>query len=188
MLNLFTLNDEWRVVIQPETLFLKPFKEVMDKYKNREDGLIELAYVYYMVDFRSDFDDIADYEVKSKRILESLDGSDRIKIDMITQNAIDFYVDRQPSISLRHLESIKRSLTSLQNVLDDINLTSTYTDKDGNRVEVYDTLALNRIAGIIKESPKIIAAVKEMEKQVRVELQESSKHRGTGEKSIYEDE
>ena len=190
MLNLFSLDENWRVVIKPETLFLKPFEDVMKKYKNRETGLFELGFIYYMVDYRSDFSDITNPEVRKEKILETFgDRAKDLKIDKVTDKAIKLYEERQPSISLRHLESMKKALTNLQESLDAIDLAMMVTDAiTGELKPVYDTMALKRITDIITASPKLIASIKEMEKQVRTEIQENTKHVGSGEKSIYEDE
>lgn len=188
MLNLFTLDEDWRVVIKPETLKLKPFKAVMDKYTDREIGINELTLVYFMADWRSDFDDIVDLNRRQAEILNSLADSDKIKVDVITEKAIEFYNERQPSISLHHLNSMKKALHSLQKSMDSIDLEMQVTDAiTGELKPVYDTMDLNRITGMIEKSPKLIAALKEVEKQVKIELQENTSHRGSGEKSIYED-
>ena len=111
MLNLFSFNDDWRVTIKPEALILKPFGDVVSKYKNREDGLLELGYVYFMVDYRSEFSDIIDLEERKEKILETFgDDASKIIIDSTTQKAIELYEERQPSISLRFLESMKKAL------------------------------------------------------------------------------
>ena len=189
MLNLFTLDADWNIIVSPEALSLLPFKNVMDKYKEREYGIAELSYLYFMVDYRSDFNDLVNDEERSEKILESLAESDKIKIDEVTESAMEFYKGRQPSISLRHLESMKKALHNLQEALEGINLSIQVENAVTGEIEdMYDTLALNRITGIIEKSPKIIAAIKEMEKQVKTELQENNAHRGSGEKSIYEDE
>lgn len=188
MLNLFDLDENSQVIVLPEAYFLKPFADIRDKYKDIYLATVELGYIYFMSDYRSDFDDIVDEDIKSEKILETMgDVSKKIKIDKKTQKAIEFYKERQPSISLRYLESMKKSLKSLQDALEEVNLTKTYYDEYQNSIEVYDTLALNRITDIIKKSPEIIKAIKEMEKQVKIELQENESHRGSGDKSIYED-
>lgn len=187
MLSLFELDEGWKVVIRPETLTLSPFKKVMDKYKDREIGLMELSFVYFMADWRSDFNDIIDIKEREKNIIESLALADKIKLDSVTQKAIDFYNERQPSISLHHLNTVKTVLDNLQKALRDIDMSKTIRDEDGVEIDLYDTLAMNRITGIIEKSPKLIAAVKEMEKQVKTEIQENTSHRGSGEKSLYED-
>ena len=189
MLNLFTLDSDWNIILAPEALSLLPFKRVVDKYKQREYGIVELSYIYFMVDFRSDYNDLVDEKERSEKILESLAESDKIKIDKVTENAIEYYKERQPSISLRHLESMKKALHNLQESLNNIDLSMQVMDENtGELKPVYNTMDLNRISSIMKDSPKIIAAIKEMEKQVKTELQENNAHRGSGEKSIYEDE
>jgi hypothetical protein len=189
MLNLFEYDDKWGVQVKPEAVLLEPFAKVFDKYKSREDALHEFGYIYFMADFRSDFNDLVNLKNRSEKVLETMgDNASKIKVDDVTKKAIDFYVERQPSISLRHLESMKKALTSLQESLDSINLSMEVRNAITDELEpVYDTMALKRITDIITISPKLISSIKEMEKQVKVELQENSKHVGSGEKSTYED-
>jgi len=188
MLNLFSVDEEYNLIILPETLALIPFRNVIKKYRSREYAKAELTYIYFMVDYRSDFKDLIDKEVRSEKILEVIYNGSKIIIDKVTEKAIDFYNERQPSLSLRHLESMELALYNLQQALSKIDLMQVIKDDEGNETEIYDTLALGRITTIIKESPKIIAAIKEMEKQVKTELQENTTHRGSGQKSIYEDD
>jgi len=190
MLNLFEYDDKWGVKVKPETALLKPFKKLFDKYEDREHALIEFGYIYYMTDFRSNFNDIVDLKIRSEKVLETL-GDDKVKVrvDSITEKAIEFYNELQPSISFRHLESMKKALVSLQKSLDNINLSMEVKNAITEELEpVYDTMALKRITDIITISPKLISSIKEMEKQVKIELQENSKHVGSGEKSTYEDD
>ena len=187
MFNLFYLDHDYEVQIRPEALSLLPFKAVMDKHLEKKYGIAELTYVFHMIDYRTDYDDLVDLEERSKTILTNLVYADKITIDDITREAIKFYDDRQPSITLKHLQTVKRSLKGLQDALDAIDMTQKVISSDGEISEAYDTMALKRIADIITTSPKIIAAIKDMEKQVKTELQESNAHRGSGEKSIYED-
>ncbi len=188
MLNLFALDDNWQVQIRPETLLLKPFKKVMDKYKERRLGLSELAYVYYMADYRSDYNHLTDLEFRSEKIKEVVIDVDKLKFNKTTEEAINFYNELQPSISLRHLEAMKKALSNLQGALNNLDLSQQVLNDKDELIEMYDTLALNRIATIIEKSPKIISAIKDMEKQVKTELQENTTHVGSGEKGIYEDD
>jgi hypothetical protein len=187
MFNLFYLDENYEVVVKPEALSLKPFKDVMDKYKKKSYGTTELTYIFHMIDYRTDYDDVVDLNERSKTILKNLVGAENIIVDEITQAAITFYDERQPSITHKHLQAVKKSLKGLQDALDNINMTTQTLSPNGDVVDVYDTMALKRIAEIITASPKIIAAIKDMEKQVKTELQENNAHRGSGEKSIYED-
>ena len=63
-----------------------------------------------MADYRSEFSDIIDLEERKEKILETF-GDDALKlnIDSTTQKAIELYEERQPSISLRFLESMKKA-------------------------------------------------------------------------------
>ena len=189
MLQLFELNENYELIITPEAMAIKVFNDIMHKYKNKDYGVAELTYVYFMIDFRSDFGKITDKDLRHSIVLENLVNSDKIKIDKKTKDAMDFYIEHQPSMSYKHLQSVHKAMTTLQESLESINLTQQALNPiTGEISDVYDTLALNRITQIIEKSPKLIAAIKEMEKQVKTELQDSTATRGSGEKSIYEDE
>ena len=68
-MNLFEMNNGV-LRIQPEAYALIPFKLLWDrdKSKDKNTALSELAYVYYMADYTSDFADIVDLEDRDKEV------------------------------------------------------------------------------------------------------------------------
>ena len=58
-MNLFEIS-EGQLQIQPEAYALRAFKVLWDrdKTKGKDKAIIELAFVYFMTDFKSDFTDV----------------------------------------------------------------------------------------------------------------------------------
>ncbi len=187
MLNLFYLDKNFDVALKPEAMSIKVFKNVMDKYEDKSHGLAEITYIFHMVDFRTDYSDVIDLNERSRIVKENIVNGNNITVDEITKAASTYWKGRQPSMSHKHLKTMNKALKGLQNALDSIEYEQICVGEQGERKKAYDTMALKRIADIIKESPKIIDAIKSMTKSVNTEIQENTAIRGQGEMSIYED-
>ena len=66
-MNLFKYEG-YKVVISPEALMLKPFREIYnrDKSKSKDLAFLELSYIYFYCDPRSDYQYIIDSDDKDK--------------------------------------------------------------------------------------------------------------------------
>jgi len=71
MIKLFRYEG-YKISIEPEALLLKPFKQLWnrDKTVNKEKALLELGYIYFMCDPRSDYQYITDNQLRSNAIKE----------------------------------------------------------------------------------------------------------------------
>ena len=64
--------EGYRVIIEPETLLLKPFRLIWerDKKETKEKAINELGFIYFFADPRSDYQYIVDEEDRIKAIKE----------------------------------------------------------------------------------------------------------------------
>ena len=71
-MNLFEMNNGV-LQIQPEAYALEPFKVLWtrDKTKNKDNAIKELSFVYFMVDFTSDFADILEDSTREIEVKKS---------------------------------------------------------------------------------------------------------------------
>ena len=62
--------EGYKITISEEALMLKPFKALWDrdKTKTKEKALMELGYIYFLCDPRSDYQYIVDLESRSDEI------------------------------------------------------------------------------------------------------------------------
>ena len=84
--------EGYKVTISEEAMMLKPFRVIWerDKTKTKQTALLELGYIYFMCDPRSDYMEISDKDDRSKAIIEA-EGMDNWKADRTVTDAMSFY-------------------------------------------------------------------------------------------------
>ena len=121
-MNLFEMNNGV-LQIQPEAYALEPFKVLWtrDKTKNKDNAIKELSFIYFMVDFTSDFADILEDSIREVEVKKSLNLETSWKPDKLVQSAMDFYRSRQETVALKLLEDSRLGISKLSNYIRDIN-------------------------------------------------------------------
>lgn len=168
--------ESYQVVIEPEALALKPFKDIWnrDKSKDKDKAISELAFVYFFCDPRSDYQYIVDENERREAIKEGEGLPATWKPDAKVNNAIEFY-SKFKSTSALLLEDTRILVQRYRNKL----LTINFDD-----LEIKD---LKIIQELIKQSPSLIKDLNEAEKALAKEASNDSRMRGQGEKTIFED-
>jgi hypothetical protein len=181
-MKLFVLNDKYELLIDPIAYTLKPFAKIWDRDKsiNKKQAQSELAYIYYMGDFKSDFFEISDKNERSSQIISNL----AIKInpnDKVITEAIEFYEKHSKTKLMLLLEDAYGAIDKLRDYFKDVDLTKE-TDKGSL---VYDsTKLLNNIGNL----NKVVEGIKALEFQVKKEQQADKSMRGGRNKGLFEDE
>ena len=181
MNELFQFNKDFELEVSPLVASLKPFKAILDKYKNRQYGIAELSFIAYLLNPKSDFADIRDESIRAEEILKSMVGGDKIKIDEVTEAAIEFYKERSHTTTTKFLDSTLTALDKLSNYFKEVNFS--VVDKNGNLK--YDP---KKLVDVIATSPKLMNSVRELREQVKKEQEIEEGVRGSGQKGVYEDE
>ena len=132
-----------------------------------------------MSDPRSDYQYLVDEEERSKAIKEGEGIDSKWKPDKVVLDAITFYKSFKPTSALL-LEDTRFAVDKLRKLLREIDL----TEVDDKGKPIY---TLNTITATIKQIPSLVKDLDEAEKTLSKELIESSKVRGSQEKSMYED-
>ena len=166
------------IVIYEEALLLKPFKKIWDrdKTKNKEKAYMELGFIYFYCDPRSDYQYLTDEEERLKAIKEGEGIPDKWSPDNIVKEAMNFYNGFKPTSALL-LEDTRNMVNGYRAKLREIT-------KDMSNLEIKD---IKDIGAIIKQIPALVKDLDEAERAVSKEIIESNKVRGSQEKSIYED-
>lgn len=170
--------EGYKLNISEEALALKPFRNIWnrDKTESKEKAIMELGYVYFMEDPRSDYQYIIDREERSRAIMEGEGLRDTWKPDRTVLEAMSLYSSFKTTSALlledtrAMIDGYRRKIRSLTESMDDM--------------EVKETKSLG---DIIKLIPSMVKDLDEAEKAVTKELTQSDKVRGAQEKSIYED-
>lgn len=173
--------EGYKVVISEEAFALKVFRQIWnrDRSVNKDRAIMELGYIYFMIDPRSDYQYLVDEEERSKAIIEGEGLPSNWKPDKIVTEAMQFYSRFKPTAALL-LEDTRVAVEKLRKLLRDIDLQE--TDDKGRPV-----YTLNTITATIKQVPSLAKDLDEAERALASEMRNEGKMRGQGEKTIFED-
>lgn len=179
-MRLFTFEG-YNINIDPLALALKPFRDLWkrDRTYKKEKAFMEIAYIYFMEDPRSDYQYIVDREDREKAVKEG-EGFDKTwKPDKMVEEAMRFYASFKTPAALL-LEDTRVAVDKLRQLLKDIDLKE--TDDKGKPV-----YTLNTITATIKQIPSLVKELDEAERTLAKEIAQNDKVRGSDEKHVFED-
>lgn len=174
--------EGYKVVISEEAFALKVFRQIWnrDRSVNKDKAIMELGYVYFMTDPRSDYQYIVDEDERAKAIIEGEGLPSNWKPDKMIIEAIKFY-EGMKSTSALLLEDTRVAIDKVRKFLKEINL----EDTDDKGRPIY---TINSITSTIKMIPQLIKDLDDAEKAIKADMQNTSgKVRGQKEKSLLED-
>lgn len=169
--------EGYKVVIEPELLVLKPFKQIWtrDRTINKDRALAEIAFIYFMADPRSDYQYLVDEKERMEAIKEGEGLPSKWQPDRIVTEAMDFYMSFKP-ISALLLEDTRFMVDKYRKRL---------KAQEFDDLEIKD---LKEVGALIKQIPPLVKDLDEAEKALNSEMKSSGKMRGSGEKTIFEDD
>ena len=180
MNNLFDFDENFDVVLDPQIATLKPFKKILDKYKDKKIAVSEISYIVFLLHPKSDFADIRDEEERGKVIKETLYAGTKIKFDKVTDAAIEFYKSRMLTTKTKYLSAALTALDKTANFLKDVD----YEELNDRGGMFYDP---KKVIDVIKESPKLMSSIRELEEQIKKDEETQGSIRGSIDKGVYED-
>lgn len=176
MLKLFKYEG-YKIVISEEAFALKPFRQIWmrDRSINKDRATMELGFIYFFCDPRSDYQYLTDEDERKEAIKEGEGLPPKWEPDKIVQEAMTFYNSFKPTSAL---------------LLDDTRL---MVDKYRKRLreQEFDGLEvkeLKELGALIKQIPSLVKDLDEAEKALTSEMRNAGKMRGQGEKTIFEDD
>ncbi len=173
--------EGYKVVISEEAFALKVFRQIWnrDRSVNKDKAIMELGYIYFMVDPRSDYQYLVDEDERSKAIIEGEGLPNRWKPDKAITEAMEFYSRFKPTAALL-LEDTRYAVDKLRKLLREIDL----NQLDDKGKPIY---TLNSITATIKQVPSLAKDLDEAEKALASEMRSEGKMRGSGEKTLMDD-
>ena len=173
--------EGYKITISEEAFLLKPFKAIWkrDKSQNKEKALMELGFIYFFCDIRSDYQYIVDEDARKESIKEGEGLPKNWEPDAVVKEAMEFYNTFKPTSALL-LEDTRFAVDKLRKLLREIDLNQ--TDDKGKPI-----YTLNTITATIKQVPSLVRDLDEAERSIAKEIAQSDKARGAQTKSIYED-
>lgn len=181
MVKLFKYEG-YKITISEEALCLKPFKKIWnrDRSQSKERAILELGFIYFMADPRSDYQYMTDDEVRQEAIKEGEGLPKDWKPDSLVLEAMEFYKTFKP-VSALLLEDTRYAINKLRTLLREIDL----NQLDDKGKPIY---TLNTITATIKQIPSLVKDLDEAERAISKEILQNNKVRGAQEKSMYEDD
>lgn len=173
--------EGYKVVISEEAFALKVFRQIWnrDRSVNKDKAIMELGYIYFMVDPRSDYQYLVDEDERSKAIIEGEGLPNGWKPDKAITEAMEFYSRFKPTAALL-LEDTRYAVDKLRKLLREIDL----NQLDDKGKPIY---TLNSITATIKQVPSLAKDLDEAEKALASEMRSEGKMRGSGEKTLMDD-
>ena len=176
MLTLFKYEG-YRIVISVEALAFQPFSELWqrDKTVNKDKAIMELGFIYFFCDPRSDYQYLVDDKERMEAIKEGEGLPPKWKPVRVVTEAMEFYKSFKP-ISALLLEDTRFMVDKYRKRL---------KAQEFDELEIKD---LKEAGALIKQIPSLVKDLNEAEKALNSEMRESGRMRGQGEKTIFEDD
>lgn len=168
--------EGYKITISEEAFSLKPFRMIWnrDRSKNKEKAMLELSYIYFMVDPRSDYQYLVDEDARSEAIKEAEGFADKWQPDKLVKEAMEFYATFKPASALL-LEDTRLMVDKFRQKMRDIDF------------EELTVKELKEVGALIKQIPGLVKDLDDAEKALAAEIQSQAKMRGQGQKTIFED-
>lgn len=181
MRHLIELDTNSELVINPSIYSLAPFKVIWDrdKSKSKNKAHKDLAYIFWMSDFRSYVSDITDEVERSKEVISLITEDGNYVPDEIVKEAIVLYKKDVP-LSLNFLQDIKVSINELRRYFRELDLAE--IDDKGKLVH-----NANQVMNSIKGTGDLLETMEKLETKVKKDIDMMGSTRGAKTKSIYED-
>jgi len=174
-------KDGYDLTISDEALLLVPFAKLWnrDKSKDKHKALMELGYIYFMEDPRSDYKEFINRDQRHIKIVEGEALGNNWTPDKDVQAAMEFYASFTPASALL-LDDLKKSVDTLRAGLTiDENLQDIDLEK---RPRVLSTYA-DTVAKLMDLAVKIDST----EKQLYSSMTQEERIKGSKEKGALED-
>lgn len=168
--------EGYKIVISEEAFALKAFRQIWnrDRSASKEKAIMELGYIYFMEDPRSDYQYIIDREERSDEIKKGEGLPDSWNPDKAVQEAMQLYAGFKTTSALL-LEDTRTLVDNYRKKLKSIEF------------EDLEVREVKELGAIIKQVPSLIKDLDEAERALAKEIAQSDKVRGAQVKSMYED-
>lgn len=165
--------EGYEVRVAPEALTLKPFKKLWDrdKSKDKERAIMELSFLYFYCDPRSDYQYIVDDDDRMEAVKNGEGFSDDWKPDALLKAAIEFYRTFDTSAALL-LRVASEAVKKVQETFSTLAPT--------------DTKSLKEYLTTLKLIPEVATMLKDAEKALNEEI-EYGEAKGSIEKTLFDD-
>lgn len=181
-MKLFTY-DKYRVTFTPEALLIKAFRDLVerDTTDNKDMALLELGFIYFFCDPRSDYSFMINKEDRKETIKVQEGLPEDWEPDDMVKNAMETYSYlTQTSFSLL-LEDSRFAIDQIRTFMRDVNL----KEEDDKGKPKYP---INTIVSAVKQIPSLVKELAEAERVIARELEAGAgRMKAKRDKTVTED-
>lgn len=179
-MNLFKLEKN-KVVVNAPALTIKDFKALWsrDTSKTKEKAIREFSYIYFLVDWNSVYQSIAEDE-RHAMLKEDLDLGDTWEPDHLVIQAKKRYEELQETATMKYARSVRRAFWDMVTYFESVD----YKERDNKGQPVYK---IQDVTKAMADSGRLVETVKKLEAIVKKEQLESSRVRSGDELGAFED-
>ncbi len=159
-------------IITAECLMIPEFKNIWDrdKNKNKENAKNEIAYVWFILDFKSPYLAYSESE-REKTLIKDLFKKDKYKPDDLVLAAMNKYQELMETPVTRMLRSSLNVVNKLSDFLDNVDLNE--RTKNGSVV-----FKANEIKNTVSDLDKVATSIKSLMEKAYSEEESFEKNRG----------
>ena len=189
-------EENFKIILDPEIKIIPEFKLLItrDKDRKKRGAFAELAYVYFMVSYKSPYS-IYHKTERSQRIIREVKLPEGWRPDAAIDKAMVKYDDLQMTPAMKSLVSIKESLLTSSKVIDalreriELSLSMVDSeDEEGEGMDIGDVVkSVTQLINLAEKIPTAIDSIESLEDKVKKEQTNDRKIKGGGTTSLFED-
>lgn len=178
-----------QVVIDPELRLIPEFAKVIrrDKSRSKLNAIKELAYVYFVYDYKSPY---AIYPEDERKVRVGIDQKlgDNYEPDEVVSAAIEAYKRYNVTPAVATLVSVREGLLTSSKLIDAMRkrIDAALSNPDDSDIEPIVEHVV-KLLDISQKLPKSIDSIEQLEERVKRELSNDSRVKGGGQVGMFED-
>ncbi len=173
--------DRERVVPKPHTLLITEFKKVWDRDKSKDKGLAlrELAFVFYLMNYKTVYLNTIPEEREQAIISDLFPENSQWVPDELVKVACRKYDEMQVTPAMRFLQSQLYALEQSMGYFNSVD----YKKMDTKGKPIYD---ISSVTNSMSKSAAVLDSLEKISDRVRKELSIRGRIQGGGEAGLYE--
>ena len=188
-------EENFQVIIDPELKVIPQFKRIItrDRDRKKRAAFKELAYIYFVYDYKSPYFIYPDTERKM-RVRKDLELEPGWMEDKEMKDAIAKYISFLDSPAIKSLIAIREGLLSSAKVIDALRIRIDETLADATDQDAEDPVdigsvvkSVTQLIDLSEKLPKAIDTISDLEEKVKKEQSNESRIKGGGTKGIFEE-
>lgn len=172
--------ENYELQVAPEALLIRPIRRLWnaDRSQRKESFYQQMSYLFFMVDPRSSYSYMLDYEERSKAIIEQEGLPEDFKPSEHLIEAMRIYKEHTVTPSQKLLTSALKAANTVSEFLENPNILKEEDDKHRPKYQV------STITAALKNVEGIVTTLQNLQKKVEQELEDDGKARGSQELTI----